>query len=67
MPNPPKPPIDLSSASDDVEPLTREALAWIAYLNSGEEKPEDWDSFEVWKTASNAHEEAAAEALRIVE
>lgn len=65
MPNPPKPPIELLSSNEDIDPLTREALAWIAYLNSGEEKAEDWDSFETWKAASKAHEDAAAEAVRL--
>lgn len=67
MTTPPKPPVDLLPSTEDVEPLTREAFAWIAYLHSGEEKPDDWEKFEAWKAASEAHRKAADEAGKLWE
>jgi transmembrane sensor len=59
---PPRPPVDLPISDDATTPLMREALSWIAYLNSGEERAEDWEAFETWKAASEQHRHAAAEA-----
>jgi transmembrane sensor len=54
--------LDLPISNEALAPLTREALSWIAYLNSGEEKTEDWEAFEDWKAASDEHRRAAQEA-----
>jgi len=64
--SPPKPPFELPESEEDIrDPLAREALMWLAHLHSGEEKPEDWATFEEWQQASDDHRRASARAKRI--
>jgi len=63
---PPKPPFDLPESEEDIrDPLAREALMWLAHLNSGEDKPEDWAGFEQWQQVSDERRRASAKAKRI--
>jgi transmembrane sensor len=60
---PSKAPFDLPvSASQARDPLTREALAWLVHLHSGQETAQDWSDFLDWKAADEAHIRAAAQA-----
>lgn len=61
----PKPPSYLPPAAGSVDPLAREALAWIVHLHSGDEVAADWASFEDWKAASADHSAAADKAARL--
>jgi transmembrane sensor len=69
MPNPPKPPFEMPPPPDGAvaDPLTREGMAWLLHLNSGNETPGDWTAFEVWQNWSEAHKQAAARAMRMWE
>lgn len=53
------------AAQDDMrlEPLTREALAWIARLSSGEVTVADAKELARWRASSDAHEAAFRDAL----
>jgi transmembrane sensor len=48
-----------------VDPLTEEALAWLARLHSGEETDADWDLYADWKGIDREHADAAARAEHI--
>ena len=48
-----------------VDPLTEEALAWLARLHSGEETDTDWHLYADWKAIDQAHADAAARAEQI--
>jgi transmembrane sensor len=48
-----------------VDPLTEEALAWLARLHSGEETDADWHLYADWKAIDQAHVDAAARAEQI--
>lgn len=49
------------------DPLTREALAWLVKLHSGDETAQDWEQFQDWKATSEAHRRAAAQAEQLWE
>lgn len=61
----PKPAFELPESRTGRDPLTREALAWLVYLHSGDETAKDWEDFQLWKATDEEHQKAAevAEAL----
>lgn len=62
MTSPRKPPVDLPETAGTRDPLTREALAWLVHLHSGDETAQDWEDFQDWKAIDAAHEFAAQQA-----
>jgi transmembrane sensor len=64
---PPKAPFDLPASSQARDPLTREALAWLVHLHSGEETAQDWADFQDWKAADDVHANAARQAEKLWE
>src|SRR5262245_32781357 len=62
MAKPPKSPVDLPETDQARDPLTREALAWLVHLHSGDETAQDWADFQDWKGADAAHQRAADQA-----
>lgn len=64
---PPKPPIQIPEAHRSRDPLRDEALAWIAYLHSGNETANDWASFESWRRWDAARGKAAEDAEKLWE
>lgn len=46
-------------------PVQREALAWVARLNSGEADQDDATALSAWRERSPAHEEAFRQAARL--
>lgn len=63
MATPPKPPFEIPPPeTDSGDPLTREGLAWLVHLNSGNQTPEDSQAFETWQNWSEAHKLAAKRA-----
>lgn len=62
----PKPSLELPPAGQaldpPLDPLVREALAWIVRLHSGDETEADCAAFEDWKAASDDHIAAARQA-----
>ncbi|MDQ8732400.1 FecR domain-containing protein [Bradyrhizobium sp. LHD-71] len=66
MPTPPKPPFEIPESEEQIDdPLTREALLWLAHLHSGQERPEDRAAFDQWQDSSPEHRRAAGEARKI--
>lgn len=66
MPTPPKPPFEIPEPEEEIDdPLTREALLWLAHLHSGRETPEDWAAFDAWQDSTAEHRRAAEEAKNI--
>jgi ferric-dicitrate binding protein FerR (iron transport regulator) len=47
-----------------LDPLIREALAWVVRLKSGEATLEDAEQLVKWRTQSPAHERAFYDAVR---
>lgn len=58
----PKLPRELPRAGETLDPLVREALAWIVRLHSGDETEADCVAFEDWKAASDGHAAAVQQA-----
>ena len=50
--------------ADRLDPLTRDALAWIVRLKSGEATLEDAERLIDWRAKSPAHESAFRDAVR---
>jgi transmembrane sensor len=49
----------------DLSPLTREALAWVVRLRSGEATKAELDDLQRWRALSPEHEEAFRQAARL--
>ncbi|GJL66343.1 MAG: iron dicitrate transporter FecR [Nitrospirales bacterium] len=61
----------MKTPSRDTQPdpnparLQQEAFDWLTRLTSGDTSPKDLKNFEIWKTRSQAHEQAWQEASRL--
>jgi transmembrane sensor len=53
-----------SSRANRLDPLIREALAWVVRLKSGEATLADAEQLIEWRAKSAAHERAFVEAVR---
>jgi len=53
-----------SNSDDRLDPLIRDALAWIVRLKSGEATVADAEQLVDWRTKSPAHERAFRDAVK---
>ncbi|WP_291693286.1 DUF4880 domain-containing protein [Bradyrhizobium sp.] len=57
------------TAADDIppelDPLLRQAIAWVIRLNSGTATADDAAAFELWRSRSPEHEDAFRDAVRL--
>jgi transmembrane sensor len=56
---------DFSDSASELDPLTREALAWVVRLKSGEATSADAEALQQWQARSPAHAQAFREAVRL--
>ncbi len=49
----------------DLDPLVREALAWVIHLHSGAATSDDAERLRVWRSENAEHEEAFRNAVRL--
>jgi transmembrane sensor len=56
---------ELADQLTDLSPLTREAIAWVVRLKSGEATTADAEEFRRWRATSAAHEAAFKQAVRL--